>query len=770
MNYSQRNYNNSIRPASFVIFLLGVTVILGRLLDITLFKGVFTGYISMKFNTAICFILLGSALFLQTCKSTGICKLVIITFSSMVFVFSLLSFFEELFHYNLGIDQFFIRDHEINRTTQVYPGRMSPITAICFILLSTVLLSIKSEKNNFKIINQVLLHICTLISFIAILGYLFNTPEFYKLTFLTSMAIHTAVGIFIFSIAASLINYAYGITGLFTGIQVGNKVAKSLFFQIVIATLILGYFHYLSNVHYLVSGDFSLALYALSFILICFFLIWRTSRTLNTMESERKNAEDNFFSISMFLDLTPDPIIIVDEKGSIQIINNQTEAIFGYSKEELVGKKIELLMPNRFQPQHESHRENFFHSPTIRGMGNGVDLYAVKKNGVEFPVEISLSPIKTESGTLVAAAIRDITLRKEEEIKISELAAIIENSADAIISKTMEGIILTWNKGAEKILGYTFQEVYKKHISFLFPVELLAEEKIIMSNISKGEYIDQYETIRIKKDQTQIHVSITISPIKDKNGKVVGVSKILRDITKNKETEDKLRKYAILESKSKEMEQFAYVASHDLREPLLTIKNYMKLFLKNYGEAVDEESKRYIESVVKAADRMDILIRGILDYSRLSQLKEFVQVDTALLVEEVQADLHSLIHSTHAKITVDPLPVIKGYVLELKLLFQNLITNAIKFRKKDRDPEIYISASKVGAMWEFQVRDNGIGIAEENKEKVFHMFKKLHNKNEYEGTGIGLAYCKKIIELHNGIIFIESTPGEGSNFKFTILT
>jgi PAS domain S-box-containing protein len=765
-----KKFDKYIKITSLAIVALGVAVIIGWYLNITFLKSIIPGYISMKFNTAFCFILVGITLFLQVSKPNNVSRCFTLILPLIALTFAIISFAEELFHNNYGIDQLFIKDFDVNPRNQMHPGRMSPLAAFCFILMSGALLTLRSGKKTVLLINQFLFHACTVVSFIAILGYLFNTPEFYKLTFLTSIAVNTAIAIFFLSIAASLVNPTFGITGLFTEQGVGNMLARTLFFQMVIAIVVLGYVRFLSHVYHLITVEFGIALYTLSFILISFFLIWRTSKALNIIDLKKRNAEEDLFSIAMFLDLTPDPIVIVDEKGLIQIINNQTEVIFGYTKDELIGKKIELLMPNTLQKKHEHLRSSFFEKPKTRSMGTGLDLFAIKKNGLAFPVEISLSPIKTETGTMVSAAIRDITVRKEEERKISQLATIIENSGDAIISKGLDGAILTWNQGAEKILGYTFEEVYGKNISFLFPKDLLEEEQVIMDKILKGEYIDQYETIRVKKDQTKIHVSITVSPIKDKYGKVVAVSKILRDITKTKEEEEKLRKYAILESKSKEMEQFAYVASHDLREPLLTIKNYMKLFLKNYGEAVDEESKRYIESIVKASDRMDILIRSILDYSRLSQLKELKFVDTAMLIKEVEADLNAQITSNHAKITVGVLPVIKAYPLELKLLFQNLITNAIKFQKKGITPEIHISASKIGDTWQFEVQDNGIGIVEEDKEKVFHMFKRLHSRNEYEGTGIGLAYCKKIVELHNGAIFIESQIGVGSTFKFTILT
>lgn len=226
--------------------------------------------------------------------------------------------------------------------------------------------------------------------------------------------------------------------------------------------------------------------------------------------------------------------------------------------------------------------------------------------------------------------------------------------------------------------------------------------------------------------------------------------------------------FAILESKSKEMEQFAYVASHDLREPLLTIKNYVELFIDDYGTTVEPEPKQYLDSILKAVNRMDTLIQALLDYSRLSKVKQLQEVDCNEIMEQVMDDLSGTISKTKAIITTEHLPVIRAFPLELKVLFQNLLANAIKYRNTNSIPEVHISVKKSNRFFEFSVRDNGIGIAEKNKEKIFFMFQRLHKRNEYEGTGIGLAHCKKIVELHNGEIWVESQLGKGSTFIFTI--
>jgi light-regulated signal transduction histidine kinase (bacteriophytochrome) len=216
------------------------------------------------------------------------------------------------------------------------------------------------------------------------------------------------------------------------------------------------------------------------------------------------------------------------------------------------------------------------------------------------------------------------------------------------------------------------------------------------------------------------------------------------------------------------MEQFAYITSHDLREPLLTIKNYITLLKEEYGNTFDQDANKYTTAIAQAANRMDELIKGLLDYSLLSIVKKPKRVDTNLILSVVLADLDSLITSQGAKIIVHKLPVLKAYPLELKLLFQNLISNAIKFVRNGVSPVIEITSKKISEGWLFSFMDNGIGIDENDKQKIFNMFQRLHNKNKYEGTGIGLAHCKKIAEMHNGNIWVESVLGKTSTFYFTI--
>ncbi len=223
-----------------------------------------------------------------------------------------------------------------------------------------------------------------------------------------------------------------------------------------------------------------------------------------------------------------------------------------------------------------------------------------------------------------------------------------------------------------------------------------------------------------------------------------------------------------LERKNIELEQFAYIASHDLQEPLRTTSSFVALLQKQYQGKFDEKADKYFTFISDASDRMKVLIKNLLDYSRIGNKKELEEVDCNKTLNEVLADLGTSISEANASIQHTPLPVIKGYSTEMKQLFQNLITNGMKFRKKGTTPEIKISAQKIEGFWQFAFQDNGIGIDPKHNEKIFVIFQRLHTRNDYEGSGIGLSHCKKIVELHKGRIWVESKPNEGSTFHFTI--
>jgi light-regulated signal transduction histidine kinase (bacteriophytochrome) len=223
-----------------------------------------------------------------------------------------------------------------------------------------------------------------------------------------------------------------------------------------------------------------------------------------------------------------------------------------------------------------------------------------------------------------------------------------------------------------------------------------------------------------------------------------------------------------LERKNKELEQFAYVASHDMQEPLRTMSSFVELLQLHYKDRLDDNAEKYMTFIVSASDRMRVLINDLLDHSRIGKKGSCSLVDCNVLVQEVLADLNAAISETGATIKVGPLPVVYGYATELKQLFQNLIVNAIKFRKKDTDPVVELTAVQQDNVFQFAVADNGIGIDPKYHERIFVIFQRLHTRSEYAGSGIGLSNCKKITELHKGNIWVNSDGGSGTTFYFTL--
>lgn len=354
---------------------------------------------------------------------------------------------------------------------------------------------------------------------------------------------------------------------------------------------------------------------------------------------------------------------------------------------------------------------------------------------------------------------------------------------DAIIVIDQEGYIIRWNPKAELLFGWTAKEVVSKSLSdMIIPIRYREAHRMGMSHfLSTGEGPVLGKTVEIQglhKNGTEIAIALSISPtivedkymfigfIRDITEKKL-MEKAIRDI--NLTLENKVRQRTVeLEQKNKEMEQFAYVASHDLQEPLRTMSSFVGLLKEHYYDQLDANANQYIDFLMQSSDRMGILIKDLLDYSRLGKRKALQQVDTDHLLREIVADLDSTIQDNQAVITATDLPVIDCYRTELKLLFQNILSNAIKFKKKDRSPQIIVRAEKTNGLWKFAFQDNGIGIEQQHLERIFIIFQRLHTRKQYEGSGIGLAHCKKIAELHGGDIWVESTPGEGSTFYLTL--
>ena len=363
----------------------------------------------------------------------------------------------------------------------------------------------------------------------------------------------------------------------------------------------------------------------------------------------------------------------------------------------------------------------------------------------------------------------DVTDRKKTEELRQQLAAIIESAADPIMSKDLDGTIRSWNAGAVQLFGYRADEIIGRSVTLLIPDDRLEEEAGIGDKLLHGEPVKQLESVRRRKDGTLVPVSLQISPIKDLNGRVVGSSKVVRDITQQKRIEEQLRKVVVeLERSNLELEQFASVASHDLQEPLRMVSSYTQLLELEYKDKLDDEAREYIAYAVDGARRMQRLINDLLEFSRVgTRGRRLEPVDANVVLGTVRANLSVAIEDGGALVTNEELPTVLADSTQLGQLLQNLIANAIKFHG-GQSPRVHIAASARGAEWVFTVRDNGIGIEPQYFERIFAIFQRLHVAAEYPGTGIGLAVCKRIAERHGGRIWVESDPGNGTTFSFSI--
>lgn len=474
-------------------------------------------------------------------------------------------------------------------------------------------------------------------------------------------------------------------------------------------------------------------------------------------------------TFQLIVESSPNAIILVNKEGKIAYINSQTEKLFGYNRTELIGQTVEQLIPQRFSGHHPGFRDSFFKTPAVRSMGAGRELFASRKDGTEFPIEIGLNPVVTVDGTLVLASIIDITERKKAE---ERFRLVVESAPNAMILVNHEGVITLVNKQTEILFGYERNELVGNKLEMLIPQRFSEHhpghrEQFFKKPQTRSMGVGR-DLFAQKKDGTEIQVEIGLNPIETAEGQVVLASII--DITERKLQEITLKKQVELETKNKELEQFAYVASHDLQEPLRTVSNYMQVIEEDYANRIlDEQALKYIHAVNNATNRMSMLIKALLDFSRLGNNRTLVNTDCNVLIREVLADLQTIIQTSNAKIHVADLPVINIYETEMRQLLQNLITNAVKFCRKGVAPEVWIDAQKsADGKWQFSIKDNGIGIERKHFTRIFEIFQRLHTVEEYEGNGIGLANCKKIVELHQGEMQLESVPGEGSTFLFTI--
>ena len=489
--------------------------------------------------------------------------------------------------------------------------------------------------------------------------------------------------------------------------------------------------------------------------------------------TERKETEAKYRGL---LEAAPDAMVVVNQAGEIVLLNVQVEKQFGYFRDELLGQKVTNIIPEGFAERLVADGTRSAAEALAQQIGTGIELIARRKDGTEFPIEIMLSPLESPEGILVTAAIRDITARKGAEKHMAQMEdryrGLLEAAPDAIVVVNQAGGIVLLNVQAEKQFGYHRDELLGQKVKNIIP-EGFAERLIADGTRTTADALAQQigtgiELYGRRKDGSDFPIEIMLSPLESAEG--ILVTAAIRNISVRKDAEKHLVKtVGELKRSNEELQQFAYVASHDLQEPLRMVASYTQLLAQRYKGRLDFDADEFIAYAVDGSNRMQGLIQDLLAYSRAgTNGKVLHKISSESSLSEALTSLRAAVEESGAVVTHDALPVITTDDKQLALVFQNLVGNAIKYRGA-QVPQVHVSATENdGKEWIFSVRDNGMGIDPQYFERIFIIFQRLHGRKDFSGTGIGLAICKKILERLGGRIWVESQPEKGSTFYFAL--
>ena len=464
------------------------------------------------------------------------------------------------------------------------------------------------------------------------------------------------------------------------------------------------------------------------------------------------------------LDAAPDAMVLVDADGRIVLVNGEAERLLGYRRDELIGRPIELLVPERLRGNHPAHRAGYGADPRTRSMGAGLDLAARKKDGSEFPAEISLSRVRVGEATYTSAALRDVSQRRRVEDKFRGL---LEAAPDAIVIVDRSGRIAIVNAQAEKLFGYERAELVGQ------PIEMLVPRASREQHVShRDSYVrdsrarpmgSTLDLQAVRKDGSTFPVEISLSPLETEDG--VLISSAIRDVSARRETENALK------LANRELESFSYSIAHDLRAPLRGMNGFAQILLDEYGDKLDADGLDALHEIRNNAVRMSALIDALLGLSRVTRTEiRRVRIDLGQLARSLADRLATAEQGRAVDLRVADGLIVWADAALTRTLLENLISNAWKFTASVGEPRVEVGAVEVDGRRAFFVRDNGAGFDMAHAGRLFGAFQRLHAERDYPGTGIGLATAQRIVHRHGGTIWAEGKVGGGATFFFTLPT
>jgi len=474
--------------------------------------------------------------------------------------------------------------------------------------------------------------------------------------------------------------------------------------------------------------------------------------------TEHKQAEEKF---RLMVEATPNGLVMINKAGIITLANNQMVKLFGYTRKELTGLSIEMLVPERYRASHPGHRQNFFTAPEVRAMGHGRDLFGQRKDGSEFQLEIGLSPLHTPEGMFVLAAVVDITERKKMQRVLEQFKYTLDQTVDCVFICNSENLNFEYvNEGAIQQVGYSEAELLDMSIPDIKSEYSLEKYQLLIQPLLDGSQPSlTFETIHKHKDGHKIPVEVTVQLVRQGRLKSRLVS-VVRDISERKQAEQLLR------NKNEELKGFAYTVSHDLKAPLRGISGYAQELERRHQEGLPERAQFCIKQIITASHNLDCLIEDLLIYSRVdSETPTTTEIDISLLIKGIMKDRSLVIAEQEIELTLDvPAIILKIWERGLHQVLTNLIDNAIKYSRNAKPQRLTISAEKTLSTCIISVKDNGVGFDMKYHDRIFGLFNRLVRADEFEGTGAGLAIVGKLLNKLGGTIRAESEPEKGATF------